>query len=217
MKEEVLRALSYGLYAVGVKEGEKKSACIVNTVFQVTADPMFVAMSMSHDNYSWQCIRESGVFTVSVLSEQTPAKVIGALGFHSGREKDKLADIAYFVTDQGLPVVSSEICCWFSCRVVESAETPTHTIFIAEITGGSDAYSGQPMTYAYYHRVIRGRAPKNAPTYQPFPSSSPAPGGFVCPQCGYVYTGDASAFAALPPEWRCPVCGAPKSVFQARQ
>ena len=23
----------------------------------------------------------------------------------------------------------------------------------------------KPMTYAYYHEVVKGRAPKNAPTY----------------------------------------------------
>ena len=39
MKNEILRNLSYGMYAIGVKGKENASACIVNTVFQVTSSP----------------------------------------------------------------------------------------------------------------------------------------------------------------------------------
>ena len=40
------------MYAIGVKDGEKASACIVNTAFQVTKSPNTLAVSMNHDNYS---------------------------------------------------------------------------------------------------------------------------------------------------------------------
>ena len=36
MKPLVLGNLSYGMYAIGVKEGTKPSACIVNTVMQIS-------------------------------------------------------------------------------------------------------------------------------------------------------------------------------------
>ena len=66
-----LWSLSYGLYAIGV-EGEKHpSACIVNTVLQVTASPAILAVSVNHDNYTHQQIMKYKRFTVSVLSEDT--------------------------------------------------------------------------------------------------------------------------------------------------
>ena len=154
------------MYAIGVKDGEKASACIVNTVFQVTNSPNTLAVSMNHDNYSHECIQKTGLFTVSVLSEDTSGAVIGALGFASGRSTDKLANVRHRILEEGLPIIKENICCWYLCRVITSAETPTHTLFVGEIIAGSDKAVGNPMTYDYYHKVIKGSAPKNAPTYQ---------------------------------------------------
>ena len=72
MNSMILRNLSYGMYAIGVKGKERPSACIVNTVVQITSQhPPIIAVSMNHYNYSHQCIEENGIFTVSVLSEDT--------------------------------------------------------------------------------------------------------------------------------------------------
>ena len=86
MNPMILRNLSYGMYAIGVKGKERPSACIVNTVVQITSqNPPIIAVSMNHYNYSHQCIEENGIFTVSVLSEDTSGTVIGTLGFNSGK------------------------------------------------------------------------------------------------------------------------------------
>lgn len=39
---------------------------------------------------------------------------------------------------------------------------------------------------------------------------------YECPVCGYVYdeAAEGRAWADLPPDWECPICGAPKSVFK---
>ncbi len=69
MKPLVLGNISYGMYAIGVKGKNGPSACIVNTVMQVTktspsAAPL-VALSMNDDNYSCQCIEESGTMSAT--------------------------------------------------------------------------------------------------------------------------------------------------------
>lgn len=44
----------------------------------------------------------------------------------------------------------------------------THTIFLGEVTDCElNRADGIPMTYLYYHTVIKGNSPKNAPTYVP--------------------------------------------------
>ncbi|MCY1714835.1 flavin reductase [Caproiciproducens galactitolivorans] len=214
MKNEILFNLTYGMYAIGVKDEKKASACIVNTVAQVCNDPNMVAVSLNHNNYSHECIVKNGLFTVSVLSEDTSGAVIGALGFNSGRDIDKLSNVRHKILAEGVPVLKENICCWFLCRVVNSVETPTHTIFIAEICAGSDEAKGKPMTYDYYHKVIKGKAPKNAPTYQPEPTNDDLDGdSWVCTVCGYVYNDPDVPFEDLPEDWVCPICGAPKSAF----
>ena len=43
MDNTVLYDLSYGMYAVGVKDGMRECGCIVNTVFQVSTEYSMVA------------------------------------------------------------------------------------------------------------------------------------------------------------------------------
>lgn len=216
MNEAILTSLSYGMYAIGVTDGQKVSACIVNTVVQVANTPNMVAVSVNRANYSYECIHKNGVFSVSVLSEDTSGAVIGALGFNSGRDSDKLKNIRYRVLAEGVPVIKENACCWFLCKVVSSVETPTHTVFIAEIAAGSERLTGKPMTYEYYHRVIKGRAPKNAPTYLEEEHPVPENGAesWICTVCGYVYSDPYVPFEELPANWVCPICGAPKSAFR---
>lgn len=216
MNELILNSLSYGMYAIGVKDGEKVSACIANTVVQVANTPNIVAVSLNHDNYSCQCIHKNSLFTVSVLSEDTSGAVIGALGFSSGRDTDKLKNIRHRVLAEGIPVIKENSCCWFLCKVLSFSETDTHTVFIAEVIAGSEKSKGKPMTYDYYHKVIKGRAPKNAPTYREEPATPPEqnPESWICTICGYIYNDPFVPFEELPDDWVCPICGAPKSAFK---
>ena len=149
MKPLVLENLSYGMYAIGVKDGNKPNACIVNTVMQISkATPStqpLVALAMTKANYSCECIANEGIFTISVLSEETPATVIGALGFVSGRNAEKLENIRHKVLIEGVPVVKENTCCWFLCKVKEKLETKEQRVFVAESYAGSDVAVGTPM------------------------------------------------------------------------
>ncbi|MDR0591115.1 MAG: rubredoxin [Candidatus Nomurabacteria bacterium] len=39
---------------------------------------------------------------------------------------------------------------------------------------------------------------------------------YICPPCGYIYDDEVeeAPFADLPEDWVCPLCGAPKSIFE---
>ena len=57
-------------------------------------------------------------------------------------------------------------CGYVVCKVIDKMETATHTVFLGEVIA-AETYenAGHEMTYAYYHNVIKGKSPKNAPTY----------------------------------------------------
>lgn len=217
MKPTVLGNLSYGIYAIGVKDGKgRPSACIVNTVMQISnSAPQLVAVSMNKSNYSYECVKENGIFTISVLSEDTPATAIGALGFISGRNANKLENIRHKVLIEGVPVIKENTCCWFLCKVRDQVETKEQAVFVAEIVAGSDISVGTPMTYEFYLDKLKGSSPKNSPTYLPpeltFDKSSGE--SFVCSVCGYVYSDPNFGFEELPADWLCPICKMPKKAF----
>ena len=111
-----------------------------------------------------------------------------------------------------MPVVS-DACAYICCRVVDTMDTATHTVFLGEVIGAEALSANPPMTYAYYHKVIKGKTAKNAPTY--IAEDAPAEGKWVCSVCGHEYSGNIP-FEQLPDDWVCPICGQPKSVFKKR-
>ena len=216
MKPLVLGNLSYGMYAIGVKDGSRPNACIANTVMQISkatpSDAALVAVALSKENYSCQCVEQEGIFSISVLSQDTPATVIGALGFVSGRGVDKLGNIRHKVLIEGVPVIKENTCCWFLCKVQEKLDLPGQVVFVAEIIAGSDEAVGTPMTYKYYVEQLGGASPKYSPTTGTPTSalrSSPPTGPAPCARCPRrPLCGKSKCAGRLSRKARCPLRGA---------
>lgn len=200
MDNKVFTKLSYGVYAVTTWDNGRPTGCIANSIMQITSNPATVAISINHNNYTNGCIDRSGKFAVSVLKEKTVPSIIGALGFFSGRDTNKFEKVSYELKDY-MPVVT-DACGYIVCNVINKMETETHTVFLGEVIAGEVMSEEDPMTYAYYHKVIKGKSPKNAPTYLPEEEKEKGKKKFKCQVCGYVYEGEE-----LPEDFICPVCG----------
>ncbi|MDO5695807.1 MAG: flavin reductase family protein [Eubacteriales bacterium] len=165
MDKNALRRMSYGVYIVTAKDGEKESGCTANAAMQITSEPMTIAVSINRENYTNELIRAGGQFAISILAEDGDPKQIGKFGFMSGRNKDKFAGIETLTVD-GLKVMKDS-CGYLTCKVIDTMETSTHTVFLGEVmtyhTEG--VLREKPLTYAYYHEVLKGKSPKTAPTY----------------------------------------------------
>lgn len=163
MNKNAFRSLSYGVYIISVWDGDRPTGCTVNSVMQITSDPPTVAISVNHNNYTNQFIDKTGKFAISVLGENTTPLIIGTFGFRSGKDTNKFDTVKYEIKD-GMPVVK-ESCAYIICEVIKKMETDTHTVFLGKATDADIMSNDEPMTYSYYHKVIKGKSPKNAPTY----------------------------------------------------
>jgi len=204
----VLRQISYGMYVVGAREDGKNAGCVINTCIQVTSEQPVLAICLNKNNYTYEVVSRQKEFTLSILSEQTDPSVIAYFGFSSSRNTDKFSKVPFSMW-HGLPILRENCCGNLFCRVIRIEDVGTHGVILAKLEDTAPGQSESPMTYGYYHKVIKGNAPKNAPTYQ-----ADEPSGdqvrYVCSVCGYVYEGDLSK---EPDTYRCPVCGADKSQF----
>ena len=160
-----LHKLTYGMYVVSSALDGKFNGQIANTVFQLTPDPVRIATSLNKDNTTHKFVAESGVFAVSILSTDTPFKLIGLFGFRSGRDVDKFAQVNYRVGTTGAPILLDNTIAYLEAKVVDSVDLGSHTLFVGEVVDGDSLGGGEPMSYDYYHRVIKGKTPKNAATY----------------------------------------------------
>lgn len=204
MDAMVFRKMSYGVYILTTMDKERPTGCTVNSIMQITSEPATVAVSVNHDNYTNGCIEKEQKFAFNILSEQSDPSLIGIFGFQSGKDTDKFDGLSW-EPKSGVPVLSGTNG-YVVCKVIDKMETSTHTVFLGEVIDGKllDADTPQ-MTYAYYHQVIRGKSPKNAPTYIPDEKQADMTQekkvSYVCQVCGYVYEGDP-----LPEDFICPVC-----------
>lgn len=198
MDGTVMFKLSYGLFVVTAKEGEKDNGCITNTAVQVTTTPNRITLAVNKGNYTHDMIVRTGLFNVSILSEKASFDTFKHFGFQSGKDVDKFAD--YDKAERsanGLYYVTDGTNGWISAKVVDSVDLGTHTLFVADVTDGEVLTSDASATYAYYHANIK-----------------PAPGkvekkGWRCKICGYIYEGEE-----LPADFVCPICKHGASDFE---
>lgn len=165
LDRRALRDLSYGLYIVTSREGERLNGQIVNTVIQVTSNPTRVAVIINKKNLTHEFIDQAGVFGVSVLEKATPLIFIGPFGFRSGRDVDKLSKVEYKLGVTGCPLITEHALSLLEAKVIDRIDMGTHTIFIGAVEHAEVIREGEPLTYQYYHQVLKGKSPPSAPTY----------------------------------------------------
>ncbi|MCI2068630.1 MAG: rubredoxin [Bacilli bacterium] len=202
-----LFTISYGLFVLTTKDGNKHNGCIINTLTQVTDTPTQIQITVQKKNYTCELIQKSKVFNISVLSEEVPFSIFQRFGFQCGRTVDKFAGFdEKALSANGLYFLTSYANGLISAKVVKEIDLGTHMMFIGEVTEGRVLSKVPSVTYTYYQAHIKPRpaAPQTAGDK------------WVCKICGYIYD-DAKEkikFVDLPDTWLCPLCKHPKSDFE---
>ncbi len=224
MDAEVLHQLGYGLYVVSSRMDGRYNGQVANALMQVCAEPAAVAVCLNKKNLTHEYVRSSRVFTASVLSEETPLPFIARFGFRSGRDVNKFEGLDVMTGSTGAPILKDFCTAYLEAEVEREADAWTHTVFIGRVVRTGILAEGVPMSYAFYHDVKRGVIPRTAPNYVKHHKEESEVSKYECTMCDYIYdpaVGDpdsgvvpGTAFADLPDDWVCPVCGAAKSEFE---
>lgn len=228
MNAKTLHKITYGLYIISAKQQDKYNGQIANTVFQITSDPVTIAVSINKQNLTHEYIKKSKLLTVSILTQAASMSLIGKFGFKSGREINKFEDTPFKLSPRGVPIIEESALGYLEGEVISEVDLGTHTVFIVRVTDADLTGEEEPMTYAYYHQVKKGKAPQTAPTYiKEEVKQLAGKEKYICTVCGYVYDpeqGDPEAgiepgvpFEELPEDWVCPVCGVGKDSFEKQQ
>jgi len=229
MNPKTLHKIPYGIYIISSRKDDKLNGQIANAIFQITAEPPTVAVSINKKNLTHEYIDDSKVFSASILCKNTPMPFIGTFGFKSGRTMDKFKNVNYKIGKTQAPIVLDHTLAYFEARIIDKLPIGTHTIFVGKIEDAEVLTNDTAMTYEYYHEVKGGISPKTAPTYSGAvdkirKKEEKKMDKYVCTVCGYVYDpakGDpdsgiaaGTAFEDIPDDWVCPVCGAGKDAFE---
>lgn len=182
--------IGYGLYVLTANEGEKDNGCIINTVMQVTSDPLQIAIAVNKKNYTNEMIQRTKKFNVSILSESSKFEIFKHFGFQSGRDVDKFA--SFYDTKRspnGVLYITQNTNSYMSAYVKQEIDLGTHTLFIARLVAAEILSEEPTVTYTYYQNNIKPKPQKTEKK------------GWICQICGYIYEGEY-----LPPDFICPIC-----------
>lgn len=217
-------SLSYGVFLLGTKSGEKINACITNTCFQAANAPVRIAISVIKQNLTCSMIEESEVFALSVLDRTCSFETIKRFGYQSGRSANKFAGFEYELASNGCPYIKNEACALIEAKVCSQLDLGTHMLFVAEVTEAKVLGNNGPLTYEDYQRDIKpktamtenGSAGINAGEKKEKAALKNETGepekkikGWRCKICGYEYAG-----SELPVDFMCPLCGHPAEDFE---
>lgn len=213
--KKAFRSLSYGLYIIGAKGGDRAAGCVANTFQQVTSSPLQVSVTLNKDNVTTAAIQASGRFTATCLAQDATMELIGTFGFHTSADTDKFAACQSAEDAAGVPYVAEQAVARFSAKVVQTLDLGSHILFVGEVDEAEATAAGEPMTYAYYHQVKGGKTPPKASSYigdaeEAAPAAADAPKvGWRCKICGHIEYVDE-----LPDDFVCPICGMGRDMFE---
>ena len=201
MDKKALYQLTYGVFLLSTKAGDKVNGCITNTWIQVANSPTRVAISVLNTNYTCDLIKESGIFALSLLDNTCTFQTIKHFGFQSGRDVDKFDGLTLPTDVNGVPYLAWQTTAVISCKVLESTDLGSHTLFIAEVVDAKLLNDNAPLTYADYQANVKPK-PQEVKKEKKIV-------GWRCKICNYVYEG-----SELPADFTCPLCGHDKDDFE---
>ena len=189
MNNDVMFKIGYGLYVLTARD-EKDNGCIINTVMQVTSNPLQVAIAVNKKNYTNEMIRKTRKFNLSILSEKSDFELYRHFGFQSGRDVDKFAKFMDVKrSPNGVLYITQGTNAYISAYVQQEIDLGTHSMFIAQLVAAESLSDDKSATYDYYQKCIKQKPQETLKK------------GWRCKICGYIYEGED-----LPADYICPIC-----------
>lgn len=195
--------LSYGLFVLTTSNMGKDNGCIINTAIQAASTPNQISICVNKANYSCETIKETGVFSISVISEKATFDLFKHFGFQSGRDVNKFENYSGATRGKNwLMHVTEGTNAYIDVKVEQSVDLGSHMMFIGTVTDMEVLSDDPSATYAYYMENIKPKPEAVAKT----PEGKTV---WRCTICGYEYEGEE-----LPEDYICPLCKHPASDFE---
>lgn len=130
-KKEILRQIPYGLYVIGVKDGDSYHAFTGSWLSQCSMKPPRVMLGVRHGAHSLQCLKDGKVFSVNFLAKKDKP-VVEKFFKPTPADGNRFGELGYTVKQTGAPVLDSAVQ-YLECEVKHIFEAGDHSIVIGEV------------------------------------------------------------------------------------
>ncbi|MEX2161335.1 MAG: flavin reductase family protein [Anaerolineales bacterium] len=150
---DALRFWTTGVTVVAASHAGVTHGMTVNSFTSLSLDPALVSISLEKRTRTYQLVRSAGVFAVTILKQDQQALSDRFAGRDSDLS-DRFEGLEFFSLGTGSPILVQGLS-FFDCRVVDSHDAGTHTVFIAEVQACGSLSEGDPQPLVYFNRGYR--------------------------------------------------------------
>ena len=165
MDATALYKFQSGLYVISAESATEHGACLINTGLQLTSEPLKIQAVVNKQNFTEHIIEEAGHFALTILTEEATMPYIGRFGFRTSENFDKFGAEEPARTVLGDPYEPASAAAVIACEVEGTLDVGTHMLFVGRVVDAQLLSEATPMTYAYYHTVLKGKTPPKASSY----------------------------------------------------
>jgi flavin reductase (DIM6/NTAB) family NADH-FMN oxidoreductase RutF len=129
---ELLRNLTTPVVAITSARNGKLNGMISDGAVRssIVPDVPRVLVQINAFHLTHEIVHETGRFALHLLHADQ-ADLVTRLGFASGRDGDKLADVPHRLGATGCPILD-DCYAWFDCTVINRMETGISTVFLGQ-------------------------------------------------------------------------------------
>ena len=209
MDRNVFEKLNYGLYIAAVSDEGRSYGCLISSFSQITSgNPRKCAVILNRDNRTCDALLKKGTLAVSMVGQDADKELLNTFGYKSSRIMDKFAGLAVQQDAFGNPYLTEKMAAWVSLKVTETIPVKNYYLFICDAMDGQVLSNERLMTMDEFLQKGSFAPPPTATVYRTMAEDE----GWICPICGYHYTGEV-----MPEGYICPLCRCPGEKFEKKK
>ena len=139
-----MRRLAGAVHLVTTSDGAEHQGLTATAVCSLTVDPPTLVVCVNRSASAHDAIVSNGVFAVNVLSRQQQDLAQLFSDTTAIEKRFQVGEWSSLVT--GAPVLLGSLCN-FDCRLQESVQQSTHTLFIGSVVGVTRSDENAPLMY----------------------------------------------------------------------
>jgi flavin reductase (DIM6/NTAB) family NADH-FMN oxidoreductase RutF len=140
-----MRAWSAGVTVATTVSDGQKHGMTVNSFTSISLDPAMITISMQQATRTYEMVRKSNVFGLTILSvEQSRISDLFAGRFTEVEDRFEGLQTDTLVT--GSPFIVGGLA-WLDCRILQTVDAGMNSLFIAEVLAARSFGEDQPLLY----------------------------------------------------------------------
>lgn len=143
-----------GVTVIAARHGPLLSGMTANAIASISLDPPLLMASINRQSETHVAVVGSHSFAVSILSAEQRA-IADCFALPTTAAKlQRFCDAPWHEAETGSPILDGAIA-YFDCRLSESHEVGTHTVFIGEIVAAGYEEAAEPLLWfgSRYRRI----------------------------------------------------------------